>query len=158
MKGKEVIGIVFVLIVSMSGMLFLASCDNNVSAPSDYTISVPGDTSFTLKDASNSRVYYKDYIVSASDANGKQKEGIRIKLLFHGSWYDSFYTDRTFTTQLQDGYEDVTDKGGKILVNYRSAAFTCNSTDQTYTFGFRAQSNTVESTHTDTVTVSKCGS
>lgn len=154
MRNKEVM--VGILIVSFAGLLLISACGKSSStAPSDFTISVPEDTAFTTpKGVVNYSVAYRDHVVSVMDADGKPRQGIKLRVIAHGSGFGSFYTDRTLTTPRPDPYEDKTDDNGRILVNYASAAFTSLSTEQTFTLGYRVQSGVIGAEHTDTVTVS----
>lgn len=154
MERKQILLAIAIIVLSLGGLMGISGCDNKATAPSDYTITVPSDTDYTLDNASNTRVRYRNYIALVKDANGTPKQGIKVTVLSHGNGLSSFYSDYNLTTALPDPYEDNTDSNGRILVHYRSAAFTSISTEQTYTFGFRAQSGGVEATHTDTVTVS----
>lgn len=157
MERKQIIIAIAIIVLSLGGIMGIMACGNSATAPSDYTITVPSDGDFTVSNANSSRSVFQDSLVIVTDGDGKTKEGIKLKIYGHGS-FGGFYSNNQFTgAQLSNPYEDVTDGSGVVLVNYRTAAFTCNSTEQTYTLGYRAQSGSVSTVHTDTFTVKQCG-
>lgn len=157
MERKQIALAIAIIILSLGGIMGITSCGKNATAPSDYTITVPSDGTFSVSNANNNRWFFQDSLVKVTDSDGKAKQGIKLKIYEHGS-FGGFYSNNQFTgAQLSNPYDDVTDGSGTVLVNYRTAAFTCNSTDQTYTLGYRAQSGSLSTVHTDTFTVKQCG-
>lgn len=156
MRNNDKLSYTFVILflISICGTLLLSACGSDSSTGSEgYTIIVPGDTDFTLVSPGGS-VAYIDQIVYVKNADGAVANGVNVKFIETGSGLGSFYTDNGFGTPIAASpFTETTDDNGKILLNYDSSTFASISGDQTFTFGYRAQSGIVETSHTDVVTV-----
>lgn len=157
-KNRFLLNLVLVSVL-FAGVLSIIACgpgggENSEEAAYNFTISVAADTTYDYPDpVTGGFVYHTDYIIQVRDAAGKPVNGVKVKILAHGTGINSFYTDNTFATPITDPFYRVTDENGVILVNYNAGPFTSGTDEATYTYGFRVQSGGIESVHTDTVTV-----
>ena len=128
------------MIVVLGLAFMLSACtEDKVTAPYDFTINMPVDSTKAVKNGVDYCFFTR---VSVNDLLGKPVNGIELEIQATGdpALFSNFYEDsQCIGTVLGNPHNAVTNDYGYTEINYRTAVFSCASS-QTFEMGYAAAS------------------